>query len=147
MYPCNEERTIKTGHELGNMARFSFYILLPVMFNGQHHSISMSEPKQSVTVTIQSKLLSVGHGPMKSIAIESPLWSGLAAGAGDWSASQFCLGHIDSRHMWVYSLRQILLHVWPLVAVLKHHIQSFESKMSKGIMGQLKKIFMECAHL
>lgn len=40
----------------------------------------MSAPSRSVIVMIPSKPRSVGNGPMKSIATESPRWSGTGSG-------------------------------------------------------------------
>ena len=64
------------------MARSSAMMLVLV------GTMRTSDPSLSVMVSIQSYPVSNGSGPMKSIAIEEPCWSGMGSG---WSGPAGCV--------------------------------------------------------
>ena len=100
--------------------------------------IWMSAPSLSVVVRIQSIPLSVGKGPIKSIATLSPRLFG--TGKGCKGLGRFVVGDLLCWHV---SCLKVAPHVWPIIVTVEKGIRLVHTKVAHTIVGQAKELFMD----
>ena len=105
-----------------------------------------SDPRQSIMERMQSYLLSVGSGPMKSNATLSPHLSGTGSGCKGLGSRHPCgsrfvmLAQFTRRDI---GLLEVGPHVWPVVCILECCTGFIGSKMAEGIICQTEQILTD----